>query len=170
MSGSELRDIKGLISYGGDFHPLLILFLIALGIGALLTFCMRKSKLRQDRGRSPYEEASQSLRRLPLPNPLDPEEVKAYYGDLFRIVTRYLKDRSGLTGQMTTDEWHLKLETIEEIPFLSKGLIRHCLTECDLVKFAQKIPSPHEIEEIGRKAQQILEMTKEETLPCISKI
>lgn len=97
--------------------------------------------------RSAYAVARSALDELLAADPPeDPDAIDAFFVELSGIVRRYLEARFGLRSpELTTERF---LEAVSTSPDLGDGhraLLRDFLSECDLVKFADVVPSRSDI-------------------------
>jgi len=160
MRSSDIRDIKGLIT--PDFSSSLVIVILCLAIltGLFLFFFFVRRRKKRDQTPPPHEIALAAIEALKSKGPGGQEKVKEYYADLSHIIRRYLRDQYCFASEMTTEECLFQLENLRELSSEKKDLIRDFLIHCDLVKFAERRPSPVEIEDSFRNGQRIIDLTK----------
>ena len=117
------------------------------------------------RRRTAYDVAIRRLGRL-LAQPRDePGQVDAFFVELSSIVRWYLENRFDLRApELTTEEF---IESMSGSPDLMRGyqpLLRDFLNRADLVKFANFVPAPGDVDESVAAARRFLEETRSEML------
>jgi hypothetical protein len=133
---------------GGSWRTAWLIGLLAVA-GAAAPFVWRALLRRRARAeeRSAYAVARSALDELLAAEPPEePEAIDAFFVELSGIVRRYLEARFGLRSpELTTERF---LEAVSASPDLTdthRALLRDFLSECDLVKFADVIPSRADI-------------------------
>jgi ribosomal protein S3AE len=88
--------------------------------------------------------------------------IKEYYIRLSDIIRTYIENRYRIFA-MDRTTWELFQEMkSKKIERLHADKINNFLEECDMVKFAKYTPSHKEIEEIYKKAEEIINITTSE--------
>ncbi len=148
-------------------------WLIPLAFGALALWWWRRRKRPVDGFPAPrgtprlpaYEEAYQALCRLRDSGLLEQQKVKLYYIELSEIIRRYLERRFQIQAmEMTSAQIRGELARIdldEETTRLFDGFLQ----ECDLVKFAKRVPSTERSRATTQAGFDILDATRPEATP-----
>ncbi|MBU0676295.1 MAG: BatD family protein [Proteobacteria bacterium] len=135
------------------------LFIIAL-LGAVIFFLIRRRRNRPPPPPpSPREVARRELDQLLGAGLLGQGLIKEFHLRLSHILRHYLENRFGLRApEQTTEEFLTDLGHRREL-FDTKlhGLLRHFLTQCDLVKFARSLPSTEEIDHSIEICREIID-------------
>jgi hypothetical protein len=163
----DIKDLKGLISFGMDKRTIVMIFLLLLAAGVIiLAIWLRKrhilSQEEAARNRTADEIAYEELRALRAMDLPAKALIKEYYIRLSDIVRRYLENRFSFRApEMTTEEF---LETLRESSLLSvehKSLLREFLSHCDMVKFAKYGPTDLEMLDSFQAAERLVDQTRE---------
>ncbi|MGB2630947.1 MAG: BatD family protein [Candidatus Omnitrophota bacterium] len=161
---TDIKDLKGLVAFGG-FNPWLVFILAAALVGLLLWRLWRKRKATaalEEAGPKPahvvaYKELEE-LRAMDLP---EKGRIKEYYFCLSDIVRRYLESRfSYRAPEMTTEEFLGAIKDSREFSSELRELLKEFLSHCDLVKFAKYGPTPLEILDSFKAAENLVDQTK----------
>lgn len=161
---SDLRDIKGPITWSHDFFLIVVaVFLLIFLTGALLYVLLRRKKNLTILSPLPHEVAYEALQALRRKDLIKQGKVQDYYVELSNIIRRYLEHRfSDLISEMTTEECLLTIQDKKEFSSERRTLLRDFMSHCDLVKFAGYIPSLEEMERSLKEGQKIIDQTKEQ--------
>jgi hypothetical protein len=143
---------------------LFAVLLLALFILFSIFIWVRKKRIKPKPLSSlpPREVALEALKALKRKDLLTKGKVEEHYLEMADIIRRYLDGEYGWkTSQMTTEERLSRLERTERSSQGQKDLLKEFLKECDLVKFAQSLPTPQENDSSFGMAQEIVLQTKE---------
>jgi hypothetical protein len=100
----------------------------------------------------------EELRAMDLPGK---GRIKEYYFRLSDIVRRYLENRfSYRAPEMTTEEFLSAIKDSKEFSNELRGLLKEFLSHCDMVKFAKYGPTPIEILDSFKAAENLIDRTK----------
>ena len=130
-----------------------------------LPWVARKLRAIRDQAavRSAWEIARTELDELLTGPPPDKENIDAYFVRLSGIVRTYLEARFGVRSpELTTERF---LEAASDSPELSEShqlLLRDLLLQCDLVKFAQVVPTESTIQDIIALAGRFIDETQDQ--------
>ncbi len=137
--------------------------ILLLAIGVVIFFYFKRKKNIQKTPSEPprpaEEIAREELKALLDMKLIEKGMVKEYYVRLSDIMRKYIEGRYKIFAMEETT-WELYQEMrVKRIERKHVDKIRDFLEDCDLVKFAKYIPTPKEISEIYKHAQDIIEMT-----------
>jgi len=162
----DIVGVKGLVAIGSILPGVIFTFLAVFVIAVLVFYFFRRRKtawerLEAMRVKSAHEIAYEQLKRLKKEDLPHKGRINEYYVRLSDIVRRYLENRfSYRVPEMTTEEF---METIKEAPELTeehKKLLKNFLSHCDMVKFAKYGPTPLEMLDSFRAAEDLVDQTK----------
>ncbi len=163
----EIRDIAG-----PDEIPSKWLLWTGLGAGVLLLvvlaaglfWWLRRRRIRQEeeRRRMAHELAYARLEKLIAEELLEKGMVKRFYNELSWILRHYIEDRFGLKApERTTEEFLRELQGNGTLETSWQRILARFLGHCDLVKFAEHVPSKEEIQETFDTTKAFIEATRE---------
>jgi hypothetical protein len=93
--------------------------------------------------------------------------VKEFYQELSGILRRYIENRFQLHApERTTEEFLDELRRDATLAPPHKQLLEVFLTHCDLVKFAEVVPSPEQIQETFDRCKAFIEQTRADLAPA----
>lgn len=159
----DIRPLKDIVDISGGFPiaQALILILAALAIAAFIYFRKRK-KRKEEPALSPRlaeEIARDALKALKEMRLTEKGLIKEYYIRLSDIIRAYIENRYRISA-MDRTTWELFQEMkSNRIERLHVDRISDFLEECDMVKFAKYTPGQKEIEEVYKKAEEIIDIT-----------
>ncbi|MCH2184561.1 hypothetical protein MK280_01680 [Myxococcota bacterium] len=140
-----------------------VIGLLLVGLIAL-PWAVQKLRAIRDQAsvRSAWEIARTELDELLAGPPPDQENIDAYFVRLSGIARTYLEARFGVRSpELTTERF---LEAASDSPELSEPhqlLLRDLLLQCDLVKFAQVVPTESTIQHIIALAGRFIDETRD---------
>jgi predicted CopG family antitoxin len=160
----DIRPLKNPVEIKSGFPRWLAVFFALVIIAGVLTwvyFRRKKTVIAKSvlPPRPPEEIAFEELNALAGMRLVEEGLVKEYYIRISDIIRRYIEARYNI-GAIDRTTWELYQEMrIKRIESQHSDMIRDFLEECDLVKFAKYIPGQREIEEIYKKAKEIVRLT-----------
>jgi hypothetical protein len=160
----DIRPLKNPVEIKSGFPRWLAVFFALVIIAAVLTWVyFRRKKTLVAKSilppRPPEEMAFEELNALAGMRLVEKGLVKEYYIRMSDIIRRYIEARYKILALDRTT-WELYQEMrIKRIERQHSDMIRDFLEECDLVKFAKYVPTQKEIEEIYKRAKEIVEVT-----------
>ena len=169
----DIKDITAAESPMGNWWKYLLVFLLLLGIGALVYYIVKKrqqKKIEEEVYKTPIEKATSLLNNLEQKELWQKGEVKSYYSELTDIARNYIEEAieipamesttaeliSGLRAASLKKKMTLTPETIENL--------ERVLKQADLVKFAKSKPLDFEITEDNNKIQRVI-LTLDDAIP-----
>ena len=159
----DIRPLKDIVDISGGFPVLVavIFILAAITVAALIYF--RKKRGKEEKSAlppAPAEEiARNALNALKEMKLIEKGLIKEYYIKLSDIIRAYLEDRYSVFA-MDRTTWELFQEMkSKRIERLHVDRINDFLEDCDMVKFAKYMPSHKEIEEVYKRAEEIVDIT-----------
>jgi hypothetical protein len=160
-----MESLNPLGSGGGNVWPWVLC--ACLAAAGASPFAYRAFVRWRDRARvvSAYELARGALDELRAGPRPSPERVDAFYVKLSGVVRRYLEDRFTLRSPELTTEGFLELASgSPDLRSSHKSQLRDFLRQSDLVKFANHIPSPEDIEKALATAESFVEETRADAI------
>lgn len=163
-----IKDIKEPIKIPLNWKLILIWFLIALIIFAILFYLYRKyfkkkKPLPTEKKvlmRPPHVIALYSLRALEEKQLWQKGKIREYHSEITEIIRKYFHDQFLLSAlELTTSEVMDNLKTVEDAKPILDTTYKF-LTNADLVKFAKFLPMDSVNEEMMEQAKEIVEKTK----------
>lgn len=166
----DIKDIKPPVEIPRDWWHLVKWFVLggALVVLAFLVFIIYRRKkagkgllpIREAPPRPPHEVAYEALDQLRDSDLLENGRIKEFYTEISEIIRQYIEGRYFIVAmEMTTTEVLEGLSTAE-VSEDNFNLFQTFLDQSDLVKFAKRIPSEDENEEILNTAYEIVNRTK----------
>ena len=169
----DIKDITAAESPMGNWWKYLLVFLLLLGIGALVYYIVKKrqqKKIEEEVYKTPIEKATSLLNNLEQKELWQKGEVKSYYSELTDIARNYIEEAieipamesttaeliAGLRAASLKKKMTLTPETIENL--------ERVLKQADLVKFAKSKPLDFEITEDKNKIQRVI-LTLDDAIP-----
>ena len=158
----DIRDVKSVVPYKFRMGKVLwtLLVLALLGGSYFLFRALRKKKATAQPAPSPLtpeEEALLHLRELYESDLLKRGFIKMYYLRLSEILRIYFeKHYHVLAVELTTYEILRALRS-EHLETSLYQKIQYVLESSDLAKFAKWIPTPPEILQINKKAEEVIQ-------------
>ena len=169
----DIKDITAAESPMGNWWKYLLVFLLLVGIGALVYYIVKKrqqKKIEEEVYKTPIEKATSLLNNLEQKELWQKGEVKSYYSELTDIARNYIEEAieipamesttaeliSGLRAASLKKKMTLTPETIENL--------ERVLKQADLVKFAKSKPLDFEITEDKNKIQRVI-LTLDDAIP-----
>ncbi|MGB2650650.1 MAG: hypothetical protein WBD00_00390 [Candidatus Omnitrophota bacterium] len=167
---TDIKDLKGLAAFGGGFPRALIVLVVLIAIAAVIWLLWKRraaivsAQLAEEK--SAYEIAHEELNHLKAEDLPGQGRVKEYYTQLADIIRHYLERRfSYRAPEMTTEEFMGELKKSPLMMEEHKSLLKDFLSRCDMVKFAKYGPTPLEMIDSFKSAEQMVEQTHEEEQP-----
>ena len=169
----DIKDITAAESPMGNWWKYLLVFLLLVGIGALVYYIVKKrqqKKIEEEVYKTPIEKATSLLNNLEQKELWQKGEVKSYYSELTDIARNYIEEAieipamesttaeliAGLRAASLKKKMTLTPETIENL--------ERVLKQADLVKFAKSKPLDFEITEDKNKIQRVI-LTLDDAMP-----
>ena len=169
----DIKDITAAASPMGNWWKYLLVFLLLVGIGALVYYIVKKrqqKKIEEEVYKTPIEKATSLLNNLEQKELWQKGEVKSYYSELTDIARNYIEEAieipamesttaeliAGLRAASLKKKMTLTPETIENL--------ERVLKQADLVKFAKSKPLDFEITEDKNKIQRVI-LTLDDAIP-----
>ncbi|MDG1871272.1 MAG: hypothetical protein P8I78_04835 [Flavobacterium sp.] len=169
----DIKDITAAASPMGNWWKYLLVFLLLVGIGALVYYIVKKrqqKKIEEEVYKTPIEKATSLLNNLEQKELWQKGEVKSYYSELTDIARNYIEEAieipamesttaeliAGLRAASLKKKMTLTPETIENL--------ERVLKQADLVKFAKSKPLDFEITEDKNKIQRVI-LTLDDAMP-----
>lgn len=169
----DIKDITAAESPIGNWWKYLLVFLLLVGIGALVYYIVKKrqqKKIEEEVYKTPIEKATSLLNNLEQKELWQKGEVKSYYSELTDIARNYIEEAieipamesttaeliAGLRAASLKKKMTLTPETIENL--------ERVLKQADLVKFAKSKPLDFEITEDKNKIQRVI-LTLDDAIP-----
>lgn len=169
----DIKDITAAESSMGNWWKYLLVFLLLVGIGALVYYIVKKrqqKKIEEEVYKTPIEKATSLLNNLEQKELWQKGEVKSYYSELTDIARNYIEEAieipamesttaeliAGLRAASLKKKMTLTPETIENL--------ERVLKQADLVKFAKSKPLDFEITEDKNKIQRVI-LTLDDAIP-----
>ncbi len=122
-----------------------------LAIGTLLPAGIHFLRLKTKKELPPEEEAWEELKELQVKKYTSAKDL---YEDLTDLVREYIEKKYRLpVSHLTTEEF---FHTMPSLKGLNEASLKYFLTEADKVKFAQKVPTPKEVNALVQSAQQLI--------------
>jgi len=163
----DIRPLKSPVEIKSGFPVWLvaIFILVIIVCMAVLLYYMRKKTTIEEPispPRPPEEVAFEELNALKDMRLIEKGLIKEYYIRISDIIRRYIESRYNVCAlDRTTWELYREMRNSKRIDRTYIDKIRDFLEECDLVKFAKYIPEEREIEEVYKKAEEIVRLTTE---------
>jgi len=111
-----------------------------------------------------HELAFRQLQALVDKKHIDNGEYKLFYDGVSDILRYYIENRFGLHApESTTEEFLIDIKYSEELDARNKDLLKEFLKHCDLVKFAELIPTTAEIQRAFDLCKNFIEETQDRT-------
>ena len=153
-AGLQIHDIAGPVSleppsrawlwwtFGGTLAGLMLLTVI------IVWFVRRRGKKVYLPPPVPaHEIAFRQLEQLVAEDLPRKGEVKPFYQRISDILRHYIENRFGLHApDQTTEEFLALMQASPALPPVYQGLLKEFLQHCDLVKFAEHVPSTEDIQ------------------------
>ena len=90
-------------------------------------------------------------------------EIKPFYQRISDILRHYIENRFGLHApEQTTEEFLGLMQASPALPPVYQGLLKEFLQHCDLVKFAEHVPSTEDIQNTFDACKNFIFETKAE--------
>ncbi len=163
-----LNPIKGPVDLPSG--PLPWKILLALGGAVLLAgaaFLVFRRTRAGRAGEAPpavpaHELAYRELQKLLEQRLVERGEIKPFFSGLSDVLRRYIEQRFGIHApKRTTEEFLADIRRNAPFPSDQKGPLVDFLQRCDLVKFAEHLPSPAEITGAIEACRAFIDATKE---------
>jgi hypothetical protein len=141
-----------------------VIFIIAVA-GAMIFWYMRRQKQtalppQAAPQLSPHEIALARLNEIEALNLVAKGEMKRYHTEISHAIREYIAMRYDIPALELTTEDLLNRLSDADLPDAPLSLLRHFLTQCNLVKFAKQQPGKLEAHARLDEAQQFIEATK----------
>lgn len=139
--------------------------LVIAGLGFLVAVAWMRRPKRAAPPRPPrpaHEVAEERLAALLAERRrgLSPEQAASFVDRLSDVLREYLGRRFGFQGlESTTDELMIHLGQVE-LPGVLHAEVERFLRECDLVKFAEVVPSDSECDQLYAVAERVVERSR----------
>lgn len=164
----DIRPLKEPAEIKGKPPVWVFIVFILLIAGAAVSILLKKKKKEAKPALPPRpaeEIAREGLRALAEMRLIEKGLVKEYYIRLSDIIRAYVENRYRIFA-MDRTTWELFQEMkANRIERLHVDRINDFLEECDMVKFAKYTPSQKEIEEVYKKAEEIIDITTPKIAP-----
>jgi len=174
LTGEEkdIRDIKGLAGLRFSGSRLMLIILILTIAAALIAFFWIRHKLllleEERRFRPAHVIAYEELTELKEEHLPDKGLIKEYYSRLSDISRHYLENRFLYRApEMTTEEFLTSIKSAKDLDSEQKKLLGQFLSHCDMVKFAKYGPTPIEVLDSYKSAEDLVDQTKEEEAEAV---
>jgi len=160
---NDIRPLKDVVEIGGRFPIVYIVILVLITLAVSVFIYFKNKKKTEEKPvfppRPAEEIAKDALKALKEMKLIEKGLIKEYYIRLSDIIRTYIENRYRIFS-MDRTTWELfqemKSKRIER-PHADK--INYFLEDCDMVKFAKYTPDQKEIEEIYKKAEEIIDIT-----------
>jgi hypothetical protein len=134
---------------------------------AILAFWLWRRRRRGAAAAAPprpaHEIAYEELRALVARDLPGQGLYKEFYQEVSAILRRYIENRFQLQApERTTEEFLDELGRDATLSQPHKELLRGFLIHCDLVKFAEVVPGPAQIQETFDRCKAFIEQTRED--------
>lgn len=166
LTGNDLdiKDIKDLALAKTNYLIVIILFILCVCVALLLIWYRKRKSLLASKPviiKSANEIAYDELKELKRKDLVKKGLIKEYYVELSGIVRRYLENRFGFrASEMTTEEFMILAQGSPNLTDEHKALLRKFLSHCDMVKFAKYGPTPIEILDSFKLAEEFVDKTR----------
>ena len=161
----DIRDLKALAVLGGTLPGIMVVLIILSLLAIAGTIFYNKFKKRAELlaagAKSPYEIAYESLMKLKYEDLPGKGLIKEYYTALSDIIRQYLENRFSFRApEMTTEEFLGSIKEAAELEDKHKKLLKEFLFHCDMVKFAKYGPTPLEMLDVFKSAENLVDQTR----------
>jgi hypothetical protein len=163
-----LRDIKPPVEIPNVWLwvivGLVVLALVALVIGLILYFVLRKKEVSMPPIIPPHVRAKQKLQEA-LALIAQPKPFCTMVSDTVRF---YLEERFTFRApERTTEEFLYELQATDRLLPDQKESLGEFLKQCDLVKFARYEPRETELRDLHNSAVRLVEETEPQPEPAV---
>ncbi|MEK6732184.1 MAG: hypothetical protein AABY55_01010 [Candidatus Omnitrophota bacterium] len=159
---NDIRPLKDIVDINERFSilPFTALILTALAIAAFIYFKKKKAEEKTYAPPMPAEEiAREALKALKEKKLIEKGLIKDFYIGLSDIIRTYIENRYRIFA-MDRTTWELFQEMkSKRIERQHVDKINYFLEDCDMVKFAKYTPDQKEVEDIYKKAEEIIDIT-----------
>jgi hypothetical protein len=163
-----LNPIKGPVALPAKPIPLVYLFLglavvgLAAGGAFLLLRRKRTARRQQEAPALPaHELAYRQLQEILDEKLIERGETKLFFSKVSDVLRGYIENRFGLQApRRTTEEFLSDISRDALFSAEHKGLLTAFLRDCDLVKFAEHLPSPEEIGKAVNSCRAFIDATR----------
>ena len=164
----DIRPLKDVVEIGGRFPVAYIVILVLITLAVLIFIYFKNKKKAEEKPVSPpgpaeeiARDALKALREMML---IEKGLIKEYYIRLSDIIRTYIENRYRIFS-MDRTTWELFQEMkSKRIERSHADKINYFLEDCDVVKFAKYTPDQKEMEEIYKKAEEIVDITTPKTI------
>ncbi len=162
--GSDIRGLKGIKFIQSVIAKVFFGALIGGAVLALALFLFFKFKKRklidEDKLLTPGERAIKALGILERSGSATDGQSKVYFAGISSILRKYLEEQFRFPAlESTTREINRMISGKNWDPSILKMLVR-VLEECDTVKFTDYRPAQNSLLQIGKKAEEIVNLTQ----------
>ncbi len=162
--GSDIRGLKGIKFIQSVIAKVFFGILIsaaALGLVLILFIRFKKRQLiDEDKLLTPGERALKALTELERSGSAADGLLKVYFAGVSFILRKYLEEQFGFPAlESTTREINRMITGKNWDPSILKMLVK-VLEECDTVKFTDYRPPQNSLFQIGKKAEEIVNLTQ----------
>jgi len=163
----EIKDIKGPIEPPAPNITLYIilgcsiLIVITGGVLFIIWWIKRRQKMIEALYIPAHELAFRQLRALVDMNYIDTAQFKLFYGGISNILRHYIENRFGLQApERTTEEFLVDIRESDVLNTEQKKILAEFLKHCDMVKFAELIPTTEQIQQTFDLCKSFIMETK----------
>ncbi|MDP2920908.1 MAG: hypothetical protein Q8O12_00870 [Candidatus Omnitrophota bacterium] len=159
----DIRPLKDIVDIKAGFPVLLVAILVIIALIIAVFIYFKKKKKPEEKiptALKPAEDiAKDALKALRAMNLVEKGLIKEYYIRLSDIIRLYIENRYRIFA-MDRTTWELFQEMkSRDIKRQHAEEINSFLEDCDMVKFAKYKPGEKEIEDIYKKAEEIVDLT-----------
>ena len=138
-----------------------VLLLSAAGVA--MYYLRRRRKITEEKKIPAHELAYKELERLIQENLVGKGEVKLFYFRISDILRHYIENRFGLHApERTTEEFLFEIGNDSVLEEVHKQLLQELMIHCDLVKFAEYLPTDGEIQKTFDLCKEFIMATEME--------
>ena len=162
---TDIRGLKGILKLGRKLYLYVLAAALLLIAGGLSWYLWKKRardiETAAMRRKTAYETAYEQLKKLRAMDLPGQGKIQEYYTRLSDIIRRYLESRFSLRApEMTTEEFLAAVRNSSVLVDAHKDLLKEFLSKCDMVKFAKYGPTPIEMLDSFKAAENLLEQTR----------
>jgi hypothetical protein len=164
----DIRPLKDIVGIGMRFPAAYIVILVLIAAAVLIFIYLKNKKKAEEKlvlpPRLAEAIARDALKALNEMRLIEKGLIKEYYIRLSDIIRTYIENRYKIFS-MDRTTWELFQEMkSKRIERSHIDKINYFLEDCDMVKFAKYAPDQKEMEEIYKKAEEIVNITTPNTV------